>query len=103
MKNDKVLRKIGEVSKDLDLPIHVIRFWEKKIAVLKPIKTSNGIRYFDKNQMTLLKEIKSLLYEKKFSIEGANLILKEKKNNHNERKKLLHELEELINELKSRI
>ena len=101
---NEALRKIGIVSKELDLPIHVIRFWEKKIEVLTPIKKPNGTRYFSKDQMQILKEIKFLLYKKKYSIEGVNLFFKERKQmkGNSQEKELITEIEGLINEIKVR-
>ena len=101
MKSNESLKKIGEVSKALDLPIHVIRFWEKKFTVLNPIKKPNGMRYYPVNQMLILKEIKSLLYEKKFSIQGANLVLNKNKNANKEVDALIKEIEGLLVDTKS--
>ena len=105
MSSNDVLKKIGAVSKELNLPIHVIRFWEKKINILRPIKKPNGTRYFSYNQLLLLKEIKFLLYKKKYSIDGVNLFLKDKKKSSNdlEDKKLIKEIRGLIDEIKSQI
>ena len=107
MSSNDVLKKIGTVSKELNLPIHVIRFWEKKINVLQPIKKPNGTRYFSYNQLLILKEIKFLLYKKKYSIDGVNLFFRDKKQiNPNldlEEKKLINEIKALIDEIKSHI
>ena len=54
MKSNDALRKIGEVSQQLNIPIYVIRFWEKKFSPLNPIKKPNGIRYYDESQLKLL-------------------------------------------------
>ncbi len=105
MSSNDVLKKIGTVSKELNLPIHVIRFWEKKINVLQPIKKPNGTRYFSYNQLLILKEIKFLLYKKKYSIDGVNLFYKDKKqtNPNLQEKKLINEIKALIDEIKSHI
>ncbi len=78
-KSTEALRTIGETSKILCLPVHVIRFWEKKFTMINPIKKVGGTRYYNKMQIDLLKKIKYLLYDKKYSIEGANQVLNEKK------------------------
>ncbi len=78
-KSIEALRTIGETSKILSLPVYVIRFWEKKFIVIKPIKKTGGTRYYNEMQIDLLKKIKYLLYDKKYSIEGANQVLNEKK------------------------
>ena len=98
----EVLKKIGCVSKELDLPIHVIRFWEKKIKILQPIKKPNGTRYYSYDQIQILEEIKVLLYKKKYSIEGVNIFFRDKKRSdfNDEKKKLTKEIRNLINEIK---
>ena len=99
MKSPDALKTIGEVSDLLNVPIYVLRFWEKKISIITPIKKNNGIRFYDKEQIDLLKTLRRLLYEKKFSIEGAkNQLLVEKKNNK-ERKQLILDLKQLIIEM----
>ncbi len=105
MKSNDVLKKIGLVSKELELPIHVIRFWEKKINVLQPIKKPNGTRYFSYDQLLILKEIKFLLYKRKYSIDGVNLFFKDKKKEKLklEDKELINEIKLLIDEIKSHI
>ena len=103
MKSPDALKTIGEVSNLLDVPIYVLRFWEKKINLISPIKKNNGITYYDMEQIVLLKTLKKLLYEKKFSIEGAkNQLLDEQKTN-NEKKKLIFDLKQLIIEMKELI
>ena len=101
MKTNDALRKIGEVSKELEIPIHVIRFWEQKFPTLNPIKKNNGQRYFSIDQLIILREIKSLLYNKKYTIEGAIKFLKE--NDSLKKNQLVEKLENLINEIKSKI
>ena len=99
MKSPDALKTIGEVSDLLNVPIYVLRFWEKKISIITPIKKNNGIRFYDTEQIDLLKTLRGLLYEKKFSIEGAkNQLLVEKKNNK-ERKQLILDLKQLIIEM----
>ena len=104
MSND-VLKKIGTVSKELNLPIHVIRFWEKKIDVLKPIKKPNGTRYFSNKHLKIIEEIKFLLYEKKYSINGVNLLFKKDKQTRDilDEKRLKREIQGLIDDIRSRI
>src|SRR5271168_3474247 len=69
---------IGEVSRRLDVPQHVIRFWETKFRQIRPVKRRGGHRYFRKVDVEFLTEIKSLLYEKGFTIKGAQKYLSEK-------------------------
>ena len=106
MTQNNVLKKIGYISKELNLPIYVIRFWEKKINILKPIRKPGGTRYYSSTQMQILKEIKFLLQKKKYSIEGVNLYLNEKKNQLNFQSKkrvIINEIEELIIEIRNTI
>lgn len=70
---------IGDVSKLLDVPTHVLRFWESKFSEIKPIKRSNGHRYYRAQDIDVITKIKALLYDKKFTISGAKAALKETK------------------------
>ena len=67
---------ISEVSVQLDVPAHVLRFWESKFSVLKPLKRSGGRRYYRTEDIQLLKSIKSLLYDEGYTIKGAQNSLK---------------------------
>tara|TARA_Y100001954_G_scaffold112924_1_gene122271 strand:- start:54 stop:383 length:330 start_codon:yes stop_codon:yes gene_type:complete len=105
MIQNNVLKKIGLISKELKLPIYVIRFWEKKINILKPIRKPHGTRYYSSVQVQILKEIKFLLQKKKYSIEGVNLYFKEKNqlNVQSKKKIIIKEIEELIVEIRNTI
>ena len=105
MRQNNVLKKIGLISKELNLPIYVIRFWEKKINILKPIRKPGGTRYYSSTQMQILKEIKFLLQKKKYSIEGVNLYFKEKNqlNVQSKKKNIINEIEDLIVEIRNTI
>jgi DNA-binding transcriptional MerR regulator len=105
MTRSEALKKIGLISKELNIPIYVIRFWEKKINILKPIRKPNGTRYYSSCQMEILKEIKFLLQKKKYSIEGVNLYFKEKNqiNDPSEKQIIINEIEELIVEIRNTI
>ena len=69
---------ISEVSVQLDVPAHVLRFWESKFSVLKPLKRSGGRRYYRAEDIQLLKCIKSLLYDEGYTIKGAQNSLKKR-------------------------
>ena len=101
MKDLDALRTIGEVSKIIDVPVYVIRFWEKKFVSIKPIKRKGGNRYFDKSQISNLIIIKKLLHEDRYSIEGAKKVLTESVFEVRERKILVKEITQLINKLKN--
>ena len=70
---------ISEVSVQLDVPAHVLRFWESKFSDLKPLKRSGGRRYYRTEDIQLLKSIKSLLYDEGYTIKGAQNSLKKRK------------------------
>lgn len=72
-----IFKTIGEVSDMLDLPQHVLRFWESKFQELKPLKRSGGRRYFRQEDVILLRQIKDLLYTQGLTIRGAQLYLKQ--------------------------
>ena len=101
MKVPSALRTIGEVSKIIDVPVYVIRFWEKKFSSIKPIQKKGGNRLYDQNQLFVLKIIKSLLYEKKYSIEGAKKILNDEVVMENEKINILNEIKLIVKELRS--
>ena len=103
MKPNSVFKKIGLISKELEVPIHVIRFWEQKFSLLKPIKKTNGMRYYSHDQQRVLEEIKYLLYDKKYSIDGANKVLKQRIKNIDKEENLISEIEKLIKEIKLRL
>jgi DNA-binding transcriptional MerR regulator len=76
-KSPEAFRTISEVSKDLSLPQHVLRFWETKFTQIKPIKRGGGRRYYRPEDVMLLKGIKSLLYNDGYTIRGVQKVIKE--------------------------
>jgi DNA-binding transcriptional MerR regulator len=70
-------RTISEVADDLDIPQHVLRFWETRFAQIKPMKRSGGRRYYRPDDVDLLKGIRRLLYGEGYTIRGVQRILKE--------------------------
>ncbi len=70
-------RTISEVGEDLDLPQHVLRFWETRFTQIKPLKRGGGRRYYRPEDVDLLKGIRHLLYGEGFTIRGVQRILKE--------------------------
>ena len=72
---DKLYFKIGEVSKIAGLPSHVLRFWESEFKRIKPRRTASGQRSYTQKDVALILEIKHLLHEKKFTIDGARKYL----------------------------
>ena len=77
LKSPEAFRTISEVSKDLSLPQHVLRFWETKFVQIKPIKRGGGRRYYRPEDVKLLKGIKTLLYNDGYTIRGVQKVIKE--------------------------
>ena len=70
-------RTISEVADDLDLPQHVLRFWETRFQQIKPLKRGGGRRYYRPDDVDLLRGIRHLLYGEGYTIRGAQRILKD--------------------------
>jgi len=70
-------RTISEASEELNVPQHVLRFWETRFAQIKPMKRAGGRRYYRPNDVDLLKGIRSLLYGEGYTIRGVQKILKD--------------------------
>jgi DNA-binding transcriptional MerR regulator len=70
-------RTISEVADALDIPQHVLRFWETRFTQIKPMKRSGGRRYYRPDDVDLLKGIRRLLYGEGYTIRGVQRILKE--------------------------
>jgi DNA-binding transcriptional MerR regulator len=68
---DKLFFKIGEVSALAGVPAHVLRFWESEFPRINPRRTASGQRLYTRRDVELILEIKTLLYARKFTIEGA--------------------------------
>ena len=76
-KSPDAFRTISEAAEELDLPQHVLRFWETRFSTIKPLKRGGGRRYYRPEDVLLLKGIRHLLYEQGFTIKGVQKILKE--------------------------
>jgi len=75
-KSISAFRTISEVSSDLDVPQHVLRFWESKFTQLRPLKRGGGRRYYRPEDVDLLRRIHSLLYREGYTIKGVQRLLK---------------------------
>lgn len=78
-KSASAYKTISEVSEMLDIPAHVLRFWESKFSQLKPMKRSGGRRYYRHEDIALLEMIKSLLYDEGYTIKGAQASLSKRR------------------------
>nr|WP_153005243.1 MerR family transcriptional regulator [Aureimonas ureilytica] len=76
-KSADAFRTISEVAEDLDLPQHVLRFWETRFPQIRPMKRGGGRRYYRPDDVELLKGIRYLLYVRGFTIRGVQRILRE--------------------------
>src|SRR5215203_4662181 len=75
-KSPDAFRTISEVAEDLDLPQHVLRFWETRFSQIRPLKRGGGRRYYRPDDVDLLKGIRHLLYGEGYTIKGVQRILK---------------------------
>lgn len=77
VKSDAAFRTISEVAEDLDVPQHVLRFWETKFAQIRPLKRGGGRRYYRPEDIALLRRIRALLYTDGMTIRGVQKLLRE--------------------------
>jgi len=77
-KSPEAFRTISEVATELDMPQHVLRFWESRFAQVRPIKRAGGRRYYRPEDVDLLRGIRALLYREGFTIKGAQKVLRDK-------------------------
>ena len=80
MKSPDAFKTISEVADELDLPQHVLRFWETRFKQINPLKRGGGRRYYRPDDVLLLKGIQHLLYDEGYTIKGVQRILKEQGN-----------------------
>ncbi len=78
MKAPDAFQTISEVAEGLDLPQHVLRFWETRFKQIRPMKRGGGRRYYRPDDVDLLRGIRLLLYGEGFTIKGVQRLLKEK-------------------------
>ena len=76
-KSPGAFRTISEVSNALEVPPHVLRFWETKFPQIKPLKRGGGRRYYRPEDVSLLRQIRQLLYNDGYTIKGVQRLLKE--------------------------
>ena len=75
-KSSDAFRTISEVSKELEVPQHVLRFWESRFAHIRPMKRAGGRRYYRPEDIRLLVGIKSFLYDDGYTIKGVQKLLR---------------------------
>ncbi len=73
----RAFRTITEVSTELNVPAHVLRFWEKKFSEVAPVQRGGGRRYYRPEDIALLKKIEYLLHQEGYTIKGVQKLLKD--------------------------
>ncbi len=81
-KSAEAFRTISEAAAELELPQHVLRFWETRFSQIKPLKRGGGRRYYRPEDVLLLKGIRHLLYDQGFTIKGVQRILRDEGPRH---------------------
>ena len=76
-KSEAAFRTTGEVSEELELPAHVLRFWESKFPEIKPLKRGGGRRYYRPEDVDLLRRIRQFLYHEGYTMRGVQKLLRE--------------------------
>ncbi len=76
-KSPDAFRTISEVATDLDVPQHVLRFWESKFAHIRPLKRGGGRRYYRPEDVDLLRGVRALLYNDGYTIKGVQKVFRE--------------------------
>lgn len=76
-KSAAAFRTISEVGRELDIPQHVLRFWESKFSQIKPLKRGGGRRYYRPEDIALLRRIRDLLYTEGYTIRGVQRLFRE--------------------------
>ncbi|PWJ76934.1 MerR family transcriptional regulator [Pseudaminobacter salicylatoxidans] len=79
-KSPDAFRTISEVAEELDLPQHVLRFWETRFNQIKPMKRGGGRRYYRPQDVELIKGIRHMLYDQGYTIKGVQKLLRENGN-----------------------
>jgi len=76
-KSAAAFRTISEVAQELDVPQHVLRFWESKFSPVRPLKRGGGRRYYRPEDVDLLRRIRALLYTEGYTIKGVQRLLRD--------------------------
>lgn len=76
-KSEDAFRTISEAAGELEVPQHVLRFWESRFSQIRPMKRAGGRRYYRPADMALLRAIRSLLYDEGYTIKGVQRLMRE--------------------------
>ena len=99
MKSPQAFRTISEVSSEINIPTHVLRFWETKFPNINPLKRSGNRRYYRPEDVKLIIKIKTLLYDNGYTVKGVQKLLKENHNNNNEKNNIKEKLSSILNDI----
>ena len=99
MKSPQAFRTISEVSSEVNIPAHVLRFWETKFPNINPLKRSGNRRYYRPEDVKLIIKIKTLLYDNGYTVKGVQKLLKENNNKNNEKNNIKEKLSSILNDI----
>ena len=99
MKSPQAFRTISEVSNEVNIPAHVLRFWETKFPNINPLKRSGNRRYYRPEDVKLIIKIKTLLYDNGYTVKGVQKLLKENNNKNNEKNKIKEKLSSILKDI----
>ena len=99
MKSPQAFRTISEVSNEVNIPTHVLRFWETKFPNINPLKRSGNRRYYRPEDVKLIIKIKTLLYDNGYTVKGVQKLLKENHNNNNEKNNIKEKLSSILEDI----
>ena len=101
MKSPQAFRTISEVSSEINIPAHVLRFWETKFPNINPLKRSGNRRYYRPEDVKNIIKIKTLLYDNGYTVKGVQKLLKENDNKNNENNNIKEKLSSILNDIDS--
>ena len=99
MKSPQAFRTISEVSREINIPTHVLRFWETKFPNINPLKRSGNRRYYRPEDVKLIIKIKTLLYDNGYTVKGVQKLLKENDNKNNEKNNIKEKLSSILKDI----
>ena len=99
MKSPQAFRTISEVSSEINIPAHVLRFWETKFPNINPLKRSGNRRYYRPEDVKLIIRIKTLLYDNGYTVKGVQKLLKENDNKNNEKNVIKEKLSSILKDI----
>jgi len=99
MKSPQAFRTISEVSSEINIPAHVLRFWETKFPNINPLKRSGNRRYYRPEDVKNIIKIKTLLYDNGYTVKGVQKLLKENDNKNNEKNNIKEKLSSILKDI----